>query len=152
VCVYVGGTEVDVAEVGFKYHMNKVNATIGLAQLDCIAPLLARHIENGRYLDTALQDLGGLEPCRFEARAAPSYWFYTVMCDDAAGLSNHLTAHGIGNSKAHKRNDLHSVFAASRCELPGLDRFYPRMLHIPCGWWVDDEARAYMVDVLRRGW
>jgi hypothetical protein len=74
------------------------------------------------------------------------------MCDDAAGLSAHLTAHGIGNSKAHKRNDLHSVFAASRCELPGLDRFYPRMLHIPCGWWVDDEARDYMVDVLRRGW
>jgi len=145
-------TEVDVAEVGFKYHMNNVNATIGLAQLDCIAPLLARHIENGRYLDSALQGIGGLELCRFEARAAPSYWFYTVMCDDAAGLSDHLTAHGIGNSKAHKRNDLHSVFAASRCELPGLDRFYPRMLHIPCGWWVDDEARDYMVDVLRRGW
>jgi hypothetical protein len=36
--------------------------------------------------------------------------------------------------------------------LPGVDRFYSRMLHIPCGWWVDDESRERIVDVVRRGW
>jgi len=146
-------TEVDVAEVGFKYHMNNVNATIGLVQLEHIAPALARHIDNGRWFDAAFDRLaGGVERCRFEAAAAPSYWFYTLLCDDTDGLSRHLTAHGIGNSKAHKRNDLHSVFAGSRAPLPGLDRFYARMLHIPCGWWVDNESRERIVDVVSRGW
>jgi len=26
------------------------------------------------------------------------------------------------------------------------------MLHIPCGWWVSDEQRQYVVDCIRRGW
>ena len=145
-------TEVDVSEVGFKYHMNNVTATIGLVQLDFIAPLLARHIENGRELDRALAGLPGLAPCTFDTQTEPSYWFYTVLCDDPEGLSRHLNAHGIGNSKAHKRNDWHSVFSSSRRELPGLDNFYARMLHVPCGWWMDDEDREYLVDTLRRGW
>jgi dTDP-4-amino-4,6-dideoxygalactose transaminase len=146
-------TEVDVTEPGFKYHMNNINATIGLVQLEHIAPAIARHIANGRWLDGAIDALGGgVERCRFEATAEPSYWFYTLLCDDPDGLSRHLSAHGIGNSKAHRRNDLHSVFAGSRVELPGLDRFYARMLHVPCGWWVDDAARERIVDVLKRGW
>jgi len=146
-------TEVDVTEVGFKYHMNNVNATLGLVQLEHIAPAIARHAANGRWFDAAFDELGGgVARCRFEEAAAPSYWFYTLLCDDAEGLSRHLSAHGIGNSKAHRRNDLHSVFAGSRTPLPGLDLFYPRMLHIPCGWWVDDESRERIVDVVSRGW
>jgi dTDP-4-amino-4,6-dideoxygalactose transaminase len=67
-------------------------------------------------------------------------------------LSRYLTEHGVGNSQAHKRNDLHSVFASSRRELPGLDNFYSHMLHLPCGWWVTDEEREYIVDLLKKGW
>ena len=145
-------TSVDVTEVGFKYHMNNVNATIGLVQLAHIAPALTRHQANGRYFDDILPRIPGLSVCQFEPAAEPSYWFYTLLCDDPDGLARHLSAHGIGNSKAHQRNDRHTVFAASRCELPGLDNFYARMLHIPCGWWVDDAAREYIVEVLRRGW
>lgn len=145
-------TEVDVAEIGYKYHMNNVTATIGLAQLDHIAPVIARHIANGRYFDQALQGIPGLTLCRWEDCAEPSYWFYTVLVEERENFSRHLTAHGIANSQAHKRNDRHSVFAASRRELPGLDEFYRRMIHIPCGWWVDDAQREYIVDVIRRGW
>lgn len=152
----VSRTDVDVAEVGFKYHMNNVNATLGLVQIDHVAPMIARHIANGRWFDAAFDALtrtgSGVTRCRIPDGAEPAYWFYTLLCDDAAGLSRHLDAHGIGNSKAHKRNDRHSVFAASRVELPGLDNFYARMLHVPCGWWVDDAARERILDVVRRGW
>lgn len=145
-------TALDVAEVGYKYHMNNVNATIGLVQLDYRDRIVARHIANGRYFDAALRGVAGIAPCAWEAAAEPSYWFYTVLAEDREGLSRHLAAHGIGNSQAHQRNDRHSVFAASRCDLPGLDGFYARMLHIPCGSWVDDEARDYIVETIRRGW
>lgn len=145
-------TEVDVAEVGYKYHMNNVAATIGMVQLDHISSVIARHIANGKYFDSALRNIRGLDLCRWEECAEPSYWFYTVLSDERDKLSRHLAAHGIASSQAHKRNDLHTVFAGSRCELPGLDEFYRRMIHIPCGWWLDDERREYIVDVIRRGW
>ncbi len=145
-------TEVDVASVGYKYHMNNVTAAIGLAQLEHIAPVIARHIANGRYFDQALRGIPGLSLCHWEDRAEPSYWFYTVMADDREGFARHLAAHGIACSQAHKRNDRHSVFASSRCELPGLDTFYRRMTHIPCGWWIDDTQREFIADAIRRGW
>jgi dTDP-4-amino-4,6-dideoxygalactose transaminase len=145
-------TEVDVHEVGYKYHMNNVTATIGLTQLDHIRPILERHIQNGRYYDRALQGIPGLECCRWDTEAEPSYWFYTVLVEDRHGFERHLGEHGIACSQVHKRNDRHSLFAQSRCELPGLDAFCARMIHIPCGWWVDDAAREFIVEVIRRGW
>jgi dTDP-4-amino-4,6-dideoxygalactose transaminase len=145
-------TEVDVKTVGYKYHMNNVTATIGLAQLPYAVQVIDRHIANGRYFDHALQGIAGLQTCGWDATAEPSYWFYTVLAEQRDALSRHLTAHGIGNSQAHKRNDWHSVFAASRCDLPGLDSFYSCMLHIPCGWWVTDEDRERIVETIRLGW
>jgi dTDP-4-amino-4,6-dideoxygalactose transaminase len=145
-------TEADVNSVGYKYHMNNVNATIGIVQLDHVAPVIERHVANGRFFDTALRGVSGLELCRWDSAAEPSYWFYTVLADRRDDLSRYLTEKGIGNSQAHRRNDLHSIFASSRRELPGLDCFYARMLHIPCGWWVSDEEREYIADAIKRGW
>ena len=145
-------TEVDVKSVGWKYHMNNVTATIGLVQLEHIAPVLRRHIDNGRYFDRALQGIPGLALCAWDAEAEPSYWFYTVLAERRNDLARYLTDKGIGNSLAHRRNDWHSVFADSRRPLPGLDAFWARMLHIPCGWWVTDEDREFIADTIRRGW
>jgi perosamine synthetase len=144
--------QVDVRRVGYKYHMNNVTATIGLVQLDYVAGVIRRHRENGRYFDRMLPGVPGLEICTFDAAAEPSYWFYTVLAERRDDLSRLLTERGIDNSQAHKRNDLHTVFAASRRPLPGLDHFFSRMLHIPCGWWVGDEEREHIVDTLRHGW
>lgn len=144
-------TEVDVAEPGFKYHMNNVTATIGLAQLDHINAVIERHIDNGNYFNQALTNISGLELCQWDPQAEPSYWFYTVLVDTPQAFSRHLAAHGIASSQVHKRNDLHKVFSASRCDLPGLDAFYRRMVHIPCGWWVSDAQREHIADVIRRG-
>ena len=145
-------TEVDVASVGYKYHMNNVTATIGLVQLDYMRQVVDRHIANGRFFDQSLSGIPGLSLCRWERHAEPSYWFYTVLVEQRDDFIRHLDAHGITASQAHKRNDWHSVFASSRCALPGLDVFYEQMVHIPCGWWVDDEQRQYIADVIRMGW
>jgi perosamine synthetase len=145
-------TEVDVRETGWKYHMNNVNATIGLVQLDHIGPVIARHVDNGRFFDGALRGMPGIELCAWDAAAEPSYWFYTVLADRRDDLARHLTARGIGNSMAHKRNDMHTVFESSRVPLPGLEEYWRRMLHIPCGWWVGDAERDAIVAALRDGW
>jgi perosamine synthetase len=144
--------EADISIVGYKYHMNNVNATIGLVQLEYIQPVIDRHIANGRYYDQALRDIPGLDLCVWDAEAEPSYWFYTVLVERRGDFIRHLEAHGVAASLVHKRNDLCTVFADSRCPLPSLDDFSRRVVHIPCGWWVSDEDREYVVDVIKQGW
>lgn len=144
-------TEVDITTPGFKYNMHNVAATIGLAQLECIAPRIERHKENGRFFDAALSKIPGLAVTRIESGAEPSYWLYTVLSDDDEGVVARLAEAGVAASKLHRPNHLHSVFAPMRREMPGLETYYRRLTHIPCGWWVTDEDRERIVDALRRG-
>lgn len=144
--------DVDVATLGFKYHMNNVTATIGLVQLEYVAAVVERHIQNGRALDEALRGIPGLSLCTWDTKAEPSYWFYTVFAERRDDLARKLTERGIGNGLVHKRNDRHSLFAASKRELPGLDEFWDTMLHIPCGHWVSDGERERIVATIRDGW
>jgi len=144
-------TEVDITVPGFKYNMHNVAGVIGLAQLETIGSLIDRHIANGRFFDREIARIPGLAVTQFDPEAQPSYWLYTILSEDSDAIEKCLAAVGVSASKLHRPNHLHSVFAGMRGPLPGLDSYYKRLSHIPCGWWVSDEDRARIVDALRRG-
>lgn len=144
-------TEVDIATPGYKYNMHNVAAVIGLAQLESIGRLIDRHISNGRYFDEHIARIPGLAVTRFESDAEPSYWLYSVLSENSNVIECCLAAVGVSASKLHRPNHLHSVFAPMRRPMPGLDTYYRRLTHIPCGWWVSDQDRERMVDALRKG-
>ena len=144
-------TEVDITVPGFKYNMSNVTATIGLAQMSHIDGLLETHISNGRFYDSALRGVDGIEPATVIEGAQPSYWLHTLLADDSDDVEKCLLSIGVAASKLHRPNHLHSVFAPFRRPLPGLDAFYRRLLHIPCGWWVNAQDRERIVDALRKG-
>lgn len=143
-------TSLDVSSVGWKYNMSNVTATIGLCQLDGIEDRIAAHVENGRFYDHAFSGMPHVAPARFRADDRPSYWLYTLLCDNSAAVEQALQAEGIAASKLHKRNDVHSLFAGSRRALPGADAFVERYLHLPCGWWVTPEDRARIAAIVER--
>jgi perosamine synthetase len=144
-------TEIDVDSVGYKYNMNNVTATIGRAQLAGIDALLDAHRRNGRWLDEAVARIPGLLPARFEPHADPSYWLFTLLCEDSADVERRLNEAGFAASKLHRPNHLHRIFATRPCSLPGLETYYRRMIHLPCGWWVTPEDRERMVAALSHG-
>lgn len=144
-------TEVDITSVGYKYNMNNVNATIGLTQLSAIDRILNRHIENGIYFDSVFSEIPGIDFAKCESTAKSSYWLYTLLSDHSSDLEKAFIAAGISASKLHRPNNYHSIFKSSNTELPGLNKFYSRLLHIPCGWWVNDEDREHICDIARRG-
>ena len=144
-------TEVDITRAGFKYNMSNVTAVIGLAQLEHIDGLIQRHIDNGRFFDVHLGCIPGLGITRFDAAAQPSYWLYSVLTDHSDDIEAGLRSIGVAGSKLHRPNHLHSVFAPMRRPLPGLEAYYRRLTHLPCGWWVTDDDRERIVDALSRG-
>lgn len=143
-------TEVDITTPGFKYNMNNVTAVIARQQLATIGEAIARHIDNGRFYDDAFAQIRGVMPARVGAGDEPSYWLYTLLCDDAATVEKALNGAGVTASKLHRPNHLHSVFAPYAGPMPGLDSFYDRLLHLPCGWWVNDEDRERIVSIIKQ--
>jgi dTDP-4-amino-4,6-dideoxygalactose transaminase len=144
-------TEVDIDRFGFKYNMNNVSAVVGLAQLQTIDSLIGKHIENGRFFDSRISAIPGLDVTRIDPECQPSYWLYTVLSDNGAAVERCLSEIGVAASKLHRPNHYHSVFGPMRHPMPGLDTYYRRLTHIPCGWWVTNEDCERIVHALGRG-
>lgn len=147
----VSRTEVDIVNLGYKYNMNNVAAVIGLAQLETVKSRISRHIDNGRFFDREISSIPGLKITRIDPGCQPSYWLYTVLSDDSEAVERCLAGIGVSASKLHRPNHYHSIFASMHRPMPGLDAYYRRLTHIPCGWWVSDEDRERIVYALRKG-
>ena len=141
-------TEVDIVASGYKYNMHNVAAVIGNAQLADIDTRLAAHISNGREYDARLRNVRGLTPAHVCSDAEPTYWLYTLLADDAEAIERLMTSVGVSASKLHRPNHLHSVFAPYRRPMPGLERFYSRLVHLPCGWWITEADREKIIGTL----
>lgn len=144
--------ENDITRIGYKYAMNNVNAVIGSVQGKYINQILCRSIANGQYYDKAFSSLPGITVPLYTKESKPSYWLYTLLVEDRENFIRLLKTGDVEASPLHHRNDTHSVFSASRCDLPGLDAFYSSFVHIPCGWWVDDASREKIVSLIKSGW
>lgn len=137
---------------GYKYHMNNVNATIGLLQLRDVDNIVNSYVSNGKFFDEALKGLDGIELIDYYGGSEPSYWLYTLKVNDRAGFIKMMESNGIMASELHKRNDWHDFLNDFNSELPALDKFYDKMVHIPCGWWVSTEDRERIASVIKKGW
>lgn len=146
--------ENDITFQGYKYHMNNVNACVGLVQLRNIDSIIAQYIANGKYFDEHLKGIEDIELLDYYPDSNPSYWLYTLKVKrNREGLIQKLAQNGIMASELHKRNDSHTYlndFPEDR--LPNLDLFYSQMLHLPCGWWVTKEDCDKMINVIKEGW
>lgn len=144
--------ENDIQIQGYKYHMNNVNATIGLVQLETIEELLQQYQTIGKYLDLKLKGLPGLETVEHYPNSESSYWLYTLKVDRRDDFIKMMADNGFMASEIHKRNDLHTYLNDYPAEMPNLDKFYSRLVHIPCGWWVTLEDCDKMIELIKKGW
>lgn len=144
--------ENDITVPGYKYHMNNVNATVGLVQMNHVEEIVGKYISNGKFYDEKLNNVSGVELLRYNDNTDPSYWLYTMKVDNRDGFIKMMAENGIAASELHLRNDRHSVFKESDTVLPVFDEFYKKMIHIPCGWWLTDEDREKIVETIKKGW
>ena len=144
--------ENDITEVGYKYAMNNVNATIGLCQMKHIEETIGKYIANGKYYDDALKGIPGIEMVKYNNNTEPSYWLYTMKVERRDDFCRMMEENGISASQLHHRSDTHSIFKESKRELPNMEEWYSHFVHIPCGWGGSKEDREKIVEVIKKGW
>lgn len=137
---------------GYKYHMNNVNATIGLLQLDGVESIVDSYIRNGIFFDKELSNVSDVELIKYYPNSEPSYWLYTLKVERRDDFIKMMGENGIMASELHKRNDKHDFLNDFNTPLPNLDEFYKKMVHIPCGWWLTEEDKVRIVNLIKNGW
>lgn len=133
--------EEDLISYGYKFHMNDVNAAIGLEQLKHVGKIIARHRENAAFYRSRFATLKNVKLLRYETDRDSACWLFTMRVRDRESFSLFMEQKGVHVSRVHVRNDSHTAFAAFRRNLPGVDEWEREQVSIPVGWWVTDEDR-----------
>ena len=140
-----------ISEVGYKFHMNDVAASIGLGNLSRAREAVEQCRSNAKFYNSSLSDLSRVTLPGYDSDAC-SHWLYTILVDDRDGFSRFMADRGVTVSPVHARNDKHDGFKnASYTCLPmtGLDHFSKHQVAIPVGWWLTNGDREHIADSVK---
>ncbi len=150
--------ENDISEYGYKFHMNDLNASLGIHNLKHIDRLNAIALSNAKYYDEQLADISELELLKVPSKASPVYWLYTIFVKSGTPSTDtrkrefmtYMQKLNIMTSQVHNRNDINSCVAEFATDkLPNLDRMENEIVCIPVGWWVTPSDREYIVGSIK---
>jgi|UniRef100_A0A6C0BYH0 dTDP-4-amino-4,6-dideoxygalactose transaminase len=140
--------ENDIVEWGYKFHMNDLNATIGIHNLPHIPDLLEKNRANGKFFDEQLKNVRGIELMKTNPKCNSAYWLYSIRVLDGKkqDFINKMKEAGIMTSQVHNRNDINSVVEEFKETLPNLDELEKELVCIPVGWWLEEKDIKYIVE------
>jgi len=144
--------ENDIIEYGYKFHMNDINATIGIYNLPHITELLIKNRENANYFNEELKDIKFIKLMKNNIKCNSAYWIYTirVLNNKKQEFMDNMKYAGIMTSQVHNRNDINSCVRNFNEELINLDLFEKELVCIPVGWWLTKEDLNYIVKTIRQ--
>lgn len=130
--------ENDIPEWGYKFHMNDINATIGLYNLPHINKLLKKNRYNADYFNRNLSKIEEIEIMKINNKSNPAYWLYSIriLNNKKQAFMKYMKEKGIMTSQVHNRNDINSCVKQYQEPLPNLDILEKELVCIPVGWWL----------------
>jgi len=141
--------ESDISEWGYKFHMNDVNATIGLGNLPFVDQNIQKMRENATYYKTVLKEIGGVILFEEPDNCLSSYWLFSLKICNKKDFIEFAKKKGVTVSQVHNRNDVHSCVKEFKVLLPELDELEKELICIPVGWWVGEKEREYIVSIIK---
>lgn len=127
--------EDNVPEAGWKYHMNDVAASIGIANLVNTDVVIERHKKNAQFYDERFLRMSSnkIWNLQYYNDRQSSYWLYTILVDDRNKFLTHMKMSGVHCSRVHTRNDEHECFSQFKTneKLEGVRFFNDHNVCIP---------------------
>ena len=100
--------ENDIVEWGYKFHMNDINATIGLYNLPHIHNLLTKNRNNYKYLYEHLKMVKDIILFENKDNRESACWLFTMRVNRKNEFIEKMKEYGIVTSQVHNRNDLNT--------------------------------------------
>lgn len=143
--------ENDIVEYGYKFHMNDINATIGIYNLPHMNYILVKNRKNAAYFDEHLKNVDGIQLMTNNPKCRSAYWLYSMRILNGKKLEfmEKMKEAGIMISQVHNRNDINSCVNDYLEILPNLDILEKELVCIPVGWWLTQENLDHMVNTIR---
>jgi dTDP-4-amino-4,6-dideoxygalactose transaminase len=137
--------ENDIQEWGYKFHMNDINATIGIYNLPHVNNLLSKNRDNYNYLYDKLKNNNNITLLENKTDRKTAAWLFTIKVKNKEQFIDKMKTDGIMVSQVHNRNDLNSCVQDFTCYLPNITKLEKELVCIPVGWWLNINELDYII-------
>ncbi len=138
----------DIKELGSKYHMNDIAATIGIEQLKYFDSTFKRRAEIAKAYRKELQDINSIKLLENKSDRKHANWMFAVHVNNRAGFIKYMTSKGIGVTVHNWRNDKYSILGGLRNDLPNLERLNKTLINLPMHHEIsDDELNRIICEI-----
>jgi len=141
----------NIIEVGYKFHMNDIAASIGIHQLDELQDILTKRRKIASEYINNIKNLEYQFSPDYEALS--SYWLFTIFVKDLQGFMNHMSQNGVTSYPVHIRNDNYKAFKKFTYDadkLEGVKKISESMCCIPIGEWLNDDEISQIIEAVSK--
>jgi perosamine synthetase len=148
-----GNWDNDITEIGYKYQMTDISASLGLASLEEFSEILNCRQKLLKQYENALKGIDGIHFIggNYTDREHAA-WLCTVLVEKRVELQRRLRDYHIETGQVHYRNDRYSIFGARRDNLPNMDLLEDKYLVLPLHTKMTPTDVEKVCSVIRSGW
>jgi len=141
----------DIPEVGFKYRMNAINASMGLAQLPYLPTVLVQRRLKAELYRTYLEDVDGVDLFEDAIWKKGACYMFPIHVERRPQFLKMMKEAKIEAFVHNFRNDRFSVFGGQQ-DLPNMKRFDETYVCLPLHHEVSIEDIHYITYKIGKGW
>lgn len=120
----------DIDILGFKYNMNDIVATLGIAGLDHFEVTMKRRKEIGERYRRELASCSKIKLMNYSPDKTPNYWIFPIHVKGREEFARHMQKYSIQVNVNNRRNDRYSIFGGKR-DLPITEKADNDVILIP---------------------
>jgi perosamine synthetase len=142
----------DLNEIGYKYHMNDIAASIGIGNLVSFNNILLKHEKICNIYNNNLKKVDGITLLNKKNDRKSSNWLYTFHVDDRINFIKKLKSENIECSVVHLGIDDNSIFGKKNMSLVNQRKFDSTQISIPIHSGLSDENIEKIIKTIKDGW
>jgi len=121
----------EIEEMGYKCHMNDINAAIGLVQLKKLDEMNQRRRQITEFYNKAFKDIDWIEtPVEKEYTKSANH-NYVIKSKYRDKLNQHLSDKGISTSVHYVPNNFYDIFKKYKSHTPVTEEVWTKILNLP---------------------
>lgn len=142
----------DIKELGFKYHMNDIAASIGLGNVEDIQKILKKRDKIVRMYRTHLKSVPGIELFEEKEDRKSAHWLFSIHVQKRKDFCKMMKSRGIEVSVVHLRIDRNTILKKMRSSLPVLEKFSQTHVSLPLHQFLTEEDVLSIIGAIKKGW
>jgi perosamine synthetase len=149
---FLGERVYDADATGYKYHLNDLEAAIGLGNLEVFPQVLARLRKISSRYRREFAKVPGLTLLENKEDRVSACWLFTLLAQRRDDFLRALQNRGVPASVFHQRIDRNSVFGGIHKDLPNMYRFNNDQASVPLHAGLTDEEVETVIAAVKAGW